>query len=161
MGPLAQKLKTLKRDESGAALVEFALVIPIVLTLLLGALDLGKAFNYWIDETHLSHEGARYAAVNKNPGPGATLQESIKGQADTPELKTGGTSSVPSALQVCIDFPNGTTNVGDPVRVKVIITYRFLSFLVPKLGGRTEATMEATSTMRLERPPTNYTAGCA
>ena len=75
------------RNEAGAALVEFVLVLPLLLVLLLGMLDLGKAFNYWIDETHLAHEGARFAAVNKNPGPGASLQESIKSQADSEELK--------------------------------------------------------------------------
>jgi Flp pilus assembly protein TadG len=47
------------RNEAGAALVEFVLVLPLLLVLLLGMLDLGKAFNYWIDETHLAHEGAR------------------------------------------------------------------------------------------------------
>ena len=55
------------RNEDGAALVEFVLVLPLLLLLLIGMLDLGKAFNYWIDETHLANEGARYAAVNKNP----------------------------------------------------------------------------------------------
>ena len=79
-------------NEAGAALVEFVLVLPLVLVLLLGMLDLGKAFNYWIDENHLAHEGARFAAVNKNPGPGASLQESIKSQAETgraPERASG------------------------------------------------------------------------
>jgi Flp pilus assembly protein TadG len=53
--------------ESGAVLVEFVLVLPLLLVLLFGMLDFGKAFNYWIDETHLANEGARFAAVNKNP----------------------------------------------------------------------------------------------
>jgi Flp pilus assembly pilin Flp len=140
-------------EESGAALVEFALVLPLVLVLLLGALDLGKAFNYWIDETHLAHEGARYAAVNKNPGPEPSLQESIKAQADTPELQ--------SALQVCISFPGaGGAQLGEPVEVKVTSNYSFLSFIAEKLDLATK-TITATSTMRLERPPTNLSAGCA
>jgi Flp pilus assembly protein TadG len=143
-------------DESGAALVEFALVVPLLVILLFGMLDFGKAFNYWIDETHLSHQASRWAAVNKNPGPGATLQESIHQRADTAELRNGGTSSVPSALQVCISFPNGTSNVGDPVRVSVTTTYNFMTLL--NLAGKS---LTATSTMRLEAKPTNYGAGCA
>jgi TadE-like protein len=141
------------QNESGAALVEFVLVLPMLLLLLLGMLDLGKAFNYWIDETHLAHEGARFAAVNKNPGPGASLQESIKSQADTTELK--------GALQVCISFPGPAgAAVGEPVEVKVTSTYAFLSFIADDIGF-TDKTITATSTMRLERPPTNLTAGCA
>lgn len=140
-------------EESGAALVELALVLPLLLVLLLGALDLGKAFNYWIDETHLAHEGARYAAVNKNPGPAPSLQESIKAQADTPELK--------SALQVCISFPgSGGAQIGEPVEVKVTSNYSFLSFIAKELD-MTSKTITSTSTMRLERPPTNLSAGCA
>lgn len=141
------------RSETGAALVEFVLVLPLVLVLLLGMLDLGKAFNYWIDETHLAHEGARFAAVNRNPGPGSNLQESLKSQANTPELE--------GALEVCISFPGaGGAVVGEPVEVKVTSTYEFLDFIAERLNVL-EKTISATSTMRLERPPTNLTAGCA
>ena len=54
-------------DERGAALVEFALVVPILLVLLMAMLDFGKAFNYWIDETQLASSGARWAVVNTGP----------------------------------------------------------------------------------------------
>src|SRR6266581_2790228 len=100
-----QKVRTTCRDQRGAALIEFTLVLPLLLILLLGMVDFGRVFNYWIDETHLANTGARWAAVNKNPGPGGSLQESIRDSADTNELKNGGTSSVPNALQVCISFP--------------------------------------------------------
>jgi len=144
------------RDECGTALVEFALVLPLLAVLLFGMLDFGKAFNYWIDETHLSHQASRWAAVNTHPGPGATLQESINQRADTAELRNGGTSSVPSALQVCVSFPNGSSNVGDPVRVSVTTTYNFMALL--NLTGKS---ITASSTMRLEAKPTNFGAGCA
>src|SRR5919201_6035109 len=72
-------------DERGVALVEFALVVPLVLLLILGMIDFGKAINYWIDETHLANEGARWAAVNKNPGTGKTLQQYILDQVETGE----------------------------------------------------------------------------
>lgn len=136
--------------ESGAALVEFALLLPILLVLLLGMLDLGKAFNYWIDETHLAHEGARFAAVGKNPGPGVTLQESLKQRANTAELR--------GRLQVCVSYPNGAI-VGEPVEVRVSSTYPFLTFIANKLGVAQKA-ITATSTMRLERPAT-IAAACA
>src|SRR5205823_4816497 len=91
-------------DERGVALVEFALVLPLLLLLLLGMIDVGKAVNYWNDETHLANEAARYAAVNKNPGPQSTLNQSILNQADTTELKNGGTTSLPAGETICIWF---------------------------------------------------------
>jgi Flp pilus assembly protein TadG len=147
------------RDESGAALVEFALVLPILLVVLFGMLEFGKAFNYWIDETHLANSGARWAVVNKNPGSGS-LQQYIRQQANTPELRDGGTSSVPSGLQVCINFPSGTSNVGDPVRVTVSSAYNWIPFLGERIGATTTA-MSGSATMRLEARPTVYSAGCA
>jgi Flp pilus assembly protein TadG len=150
--------------ESGAVLVEFALVLPLLLLLLFGLLDFGKAFNYWIDETHLANAGARWATVNNNPGSG-TLQQYILSQADTPELRTGGTSTVPSAAQVCISFPtnaqSGTSGqVGDPVRVIVSTEYNWLPFVGNRLTS-THVTLTGSATMRLEAKPTSYGAGCS
>jgi Flp pilus assembly protein TadG len=57
------------REERGTALVELALVLPLLLVVLLGMLDFGKAFNEWMSQTHLASEGARLAAVNYCPSP--------------------------------------------------------------------------------------------
>ena len=146
--------------EAGVALVEFALVLPVLLLLLLGMLDFGKAYNYWIDETHLANQAARWAVVDKNPGPGSTLQASVQQRANTVELRNGGTSSVQDPLEVCISFPNGTSTVGDPVRVDVSATYNWLGFLAGELDI-TSATIKGTATMRLEAEPSNYTEGCS
>jgi Flp pilus assembly protein TadG len=144
--------------ESGVALVEFALVLPVLLVILLGMLDFGKAFNYWIDETHLANEAARWAAVDKNPGAG-TLQSYIQQQATTEELRAGGSASVPTAAQVCVSFPAGTSRVGDPVKVTVTTTYNWLPFLSDKLSVAS-STISGSAVMRLEAIPSNYGAGC-
>jgi Flp pilus assembly protein TadG len=148
------------RSDDGVAIVEFALLLPVLALLLFGLLDFGKAFNYWIDETHLANEGARWAAVNKNPNASGTLQQYIRDQATTPELENGGTASVATPLQVCIEFPAGTSNVGDPVKVTVETTYHWLGLIADRIS-LTESTIRGQSTMRLEVPPTTYLAGCA
>ncbi|HEU5110418.1 MAG TPA: TadE/TadG family type IV pilus assembly protein [Micromonosporaceae bacterium] len=146
-------------DERGTALVEFALVLPLFLFLVIGMLHFGKAFNYWINETHLANEAARFAVVNKNPGGTASsLQEYVRQQAETDELKDGGTDSVPKSLEVCIEFPQGPA-VGAPVTVTVRTEYHWLPFIADQLPG-TNVTISGTATMRLEAPPTNYSAGC-
>src|SRR5262245_60097776 len=134
-------------DQRGTALVEFAFVLPILLVLVIGMLHFGKAFNYWINETHLANEAARFAVVNKNPGsPGSSLQQYIQQQADTPELRNGGTSSVPDAMEVCIEFPQGQV-VGAPVTVTVSTDYHWLPFLADELDG-TSVTVRGSATMR-------------
>ena len=149
------------RDSSGAAMVEFALVLPLLLLVLLGMFDFGKAFNYWIDETHLANEAARWAVVDRLPS-GSSLQSYIRSQADSAELRNGGTGSVPSSTQVCVSFPNGSSNVGDPVKVTVSVAYHWLPFLRDEVAGLSPAaTITGSSVMRLEAKPTTYTAGCA
>src|SRR5207253_9556854 len=76
-------------DERGVALIEFALVLPLLLLILFGMIDFGKAFNYWNDETHLANEAARYAVVNKNPLGSGSLEAAIKQDADSAELRDG------------------------------------------------------------------------
>jgi len=148
-------------DERGVALVEFALVLPILLVILMGMLDFGKAFNYWIDSTQLASSGARWAIVNKNPGSG-TLQQYIQSQADTSELRSGGTTSVTDPVKVCISFPpvtgHATPQVGDPVRVTISSSYRWLRILGDKLASPT-VNIGGSATMRLEALPTNYVSG--
>jgi Flp pilus assembly protein TadG len=147
------------RSEDGVALVEFALILPVLALMFFGMLDFGKAFNYWIDETHLANQGARWAVVNKNPASSGTLQEYIRDQATTGELRDGGTESLADPVQVCVSFPNGTSNVGDPVRVTLTATYRWLG-LITAQTSLTETTITGSATMRLEARPTNYGAGC-
>ena len=146
-------------SEEGVALVEFALVLPILALLLFAMIDFGKAFNYWIDETHLANEGARWAVVDRNPG-GGSLQQYLVDQATTDELRNGGTASVANPAEVCISFPSGTSNVGDPVLVTVRATYNWLPIIGNRIGV-TQTTIAGSSNMRLEAVPTNYSAGCS
>jgi Flp pilus assembly protein TadG len=152
---MAGVLRRLSRDESGVAIAELALVLPVVLLILFGILDFGKALNYWIDETHLANEGARWAVVNKNPSSSGTLQAYIKGQADTQQLRDNA--------QVCVAFTdvngNGSTDAGDAVNVTVSYDYNWLPFIKAKVGATT-TNLSGAATMRLEQTPSNYSSGC-
>jgi hypothetical protein len=146
-------------SERGAVLVEFAFVLPIFLMIAFLIFDAGRAFNYWIDQTHLASEGARMAAVDRIPGGG--LRTYLADQATTSELRDGGSDSVPNSLEVCIDFPtdsaDGTAGeVGDPVKVTVRTQYHWLPIIN---AGVTSSELEGSATHRLEREP-SYSAGC-
>ena len=128
-------------------------------------LDFGKVYNYWNDANHLTAQGARFAVVNRKPDPAnaASLQMQIRNQADTAELRSGGTTALASPAQVCIDFPTGSSNVGEPVRVRMTFTYTFIPYIAKAIGGSSvlSKTVVTSSIMRLETLPTNFTAGCA
>jgi Flp pilus assembly protein TadG len=142
------------RGESGAAIVEFALILPFVCLVVVMILDFGRAFNYWIDTTHLASEGARLAAVDSNGPGGGTLQAYIRSKADTPELENGGTRWIDEPLRVCVT-PDLGDKVGDPVEVTVTTTYKWLPMLDV---AATE--ISGTATMRREVAPENVDTGC-
>lgn len=155
--------RTRLRGEDGQSLVEFALLLPILLLLILGMLEFGKAFNYWNDANQIAGEGARFAAVNRNPGSttNQTLQQWLKAQGTTAELRgevAAGVRSTPGA-KVCIEYPNGSKTVGSPVKVTVSADYNWLPF-VKERGGLSDVTIEGSATMRIEVPQT-LPAGCS
>ena len=53
--------------DRGAAAVEFALVLPLLLTLLFGIIEFGWAYAQMLDVRHGAREGARLVAVNDFP----------------------------------------------------------------------------------------------
>jgi Flp pilus assembly protein TadG len=164
-GPARWKMLSFRRsalaDQRGVALIEFALVLPMILLILLGMIDVGKAVNYWNDETHLANEAARSAAVNRRIVPTELINETVKNEADSAELRNGGTGSVSSpGVQICIWFPNNNRSsaddpvrdheIGDPVQVIVHAQYNWLAYLVGK-GLPVHSDLSASSTMRLEQ----------
>ena len=167
-GPSLRRVLSWWRDDRGAAITEMALVLPLLLVLLFGMIDFGKAINYWLDETHLANEGARLAVVDNWPGKssGTTLQRYILSQVDSAELSgTTATEGTPHSAQVCISFPNGTHNTGDPVTVTVKYDYNWLRYLFNEENIGPVTTLTGASTMRIEAnlgvDASPYSAGCA
>jgi Flp pilus assembly pilin Flp len=52
-----------RRDQEGAAAVEFALLLPLLVLLLFGMIEFGFAFNARIQATNAAREAARRAVV--------------------------------------------------------------------------------------------------
>jgi hypothetical protein len=146
-------LTKIKRSaaEDGVAMTEFALVLPIFLIVVAGLLAFGRVFFYWIEANHLANETARWAAVDRRPDPGKTLQEYARDSGGTVEF---------SNAKVCIDVPGGgTPALGGPIEVRISKPFSFVPLL-----GIGNVTIRGASTMRIERfadgtAPTNYTVG--
>jgi Flp pilus assembly pilin Flp len=146
-------VRRLWRHESGQAVVEFAIVVPLIAAVVLILVDFGKAMSYWLDLTSVANEGARLAAVDRL-GSAGDLTPRLKSS----ELRSGGTRSMPAAAtpQVCVV---GTGRVGDAVRVEITSGYHWVSFpdWVPIVGGGIW-NIKGSATMRLEQPTTKWSA---
>lgn len=55
--------RRLREGDAGQALVEFALILPLMLLLLFALADFGRAFYTWLVVTNAAREGARVGAT--------------------------------------------------------------------------------------------------
>jgi Flp pilus assembly protein TadG len=143
----AGRRRRLLTCERGAELVEFALVFPMLLLVMLGIMDFGFLFQRYEVLTAAAREGARVAIL-----PGYT-------DADVTARVNAylGTAGLASSATVAV-LPAQTVSIGSqcisvrPVRVTYTHTYMFVGSIMaffgqPALGTRS---LNTTSAMRTE-----------
>lgn len=59
-------MRKLLRNKKGQAMVEIAIIIPILLIILMAIFEFGRIFNAYLIITHASREGARSAALGSD-----------------------------------------------------------------------------------------------
>jgi Flp pilus assembly protein TadG len=62
-------------SERGAAAVEFALLLPLLLMLVLGTIEFGRAYNAQITLTNAARDGVRVMAIDNNPTSAKTAAQ--------------------------------------------------------------------------------------
>jgi Flp pilus assembly protein TadG len=145
----ARLFRSLRDSEDGQAVVELALVLPVLLLILLGIFDFGQALNSQNTANHLANLGARLAAVGTFPNKGENLCEYIDSKA--------APSNLQNKLGVVITEQSET--VGSQVTVRVTDNYHWLTFLQPAIGTPSSP-VAGDATMRLEAT-TNGTMACS
>lgn len=72
------KLRTLKRDDAGAALVEFAFVAPVLILLIMGILDVGHRIYATAILQGSVQKAARDASLDDGAGNAGTIDARVK-----------------------------------------------------------------------------------
>lgn len=127
-----------RRDERGAAAVEFALVFPVFLLLVLGTIDFGYFFFVSEIVTNAAREGARAGSVvDPNDGTSAALA-AAQSTAST-YLTRGGLTA--KGVTTNVTAVNGVAAVQVSIAYPVGSVTGFLSTIMP-------ANSQATAVMR-------------
>lgn len=72
----------LRRNESGQALIEFTLIIPVLLFILLAIAQFGGLYNHYVTITDATRAGARAAVVSRQAtDPVATAVQAVRNSA--------------------------------------------------------------------------------
>ncbi len=95
-------------NERGAAVVEFALVLPILLLLVLGIAEFGRAYDIQMTLSGAAREGVRSMALHDDPGEARTT---TKAAAPTLELSDAQISVSPSTCEASGRSPAATATV--------------------------------------------------
>ena len=154
-------------DQRGAAAVEFALVVPLLLLIVFGIVDFGIAFSNFENVRSGTREAARLGVVNDlTSAPSCTINGATVTPPTNPTTVADWTNALVCKAKDRIGLSQGETKVkvfitgqaiGDSLEVCASFPVTALTGLtVPFLSGRT---LTSDVTMRLEQAPvyTSYT----
>ena len=141
----------LRRDQRGAALLEMAFTLPLLLLISVSIFEFGRAFEVWQVLTNAAREGARVAVL---PGiSDAMVTARVQQYANAGVLDVGVTPTVTIQRDSTISYGSGTASGS-----KVTVTYPFRFIALQSVvrlvvNGSTVGapfTMAASATMRNE-----------
>jgi Flp pilus assembly protein TadG len=158
-------IKANKKNERGAALVEFAIVATVFLTVMFGVLEFGRMF--WTHNAlrDAARRGVRLAAVRRNDAAGIQAVKNMVvfgNEAGTGQPIANGLS----ASNVAVEYVN-YNGIQLSSRTTVSINNYQFQFSVPLLGGtmnmpayRTSLPGESAGYIPCDTPTANPLSSC-
>jgi Flp pilus assembly protein TadG len=137
------------RSEEGAQLVEFALVLPLLLLVVLGIAEFGFIFQRYEVLTNAAREGARIAVL---PGYAtADVEARVAAYLTAGNIPTTAANPAVAVASVAIPVAGGPAISGRRVTITYTYTYMFLG-PIGAIFGSTYSTLPLTavSEMRSE-----------
>lgn len=140
-----RKTRTNRRSprESGAVAVEFALVLPIFLVLVLGIAEFGRAFNIQVSLSEAGRAASRYAAIHCSESTYSASNAQDAGIAAAPSVSLARTN-------ISISYSGtGTCSSGNDAIASVSYTTAWMTgfpALIP--GMPSSLTVKGTGVMR-------------
>jgi Flp pilus assembly protein TadG len=123
----------IEKREDGQAMVEFAIVLPVLLMLVLGIIQVGILFNHHLAVTDAVRAGARQAAVSRTLGSSAAAAAAADARVRSAASGSLSDANVRTALVVTV---TSTFAQGSDVTVKATYPYTINIFGVPVKTGR-------------------------
>ncbi|MGM0929965.1 MAG: TadE/TadG family type IV pilus assembly protein [Actinomycetota bacterium] len=115
-------------SERGAAAVEFALVLPVLLLLLLGIVEFGRVYNAQMQLTAAARDGARVMTINSTVSSAADSRAAVI--ASAPALAPAITAD-----QITIAISPGNTGACAPGSVATVTVAYPMNFLSGLFGA--------------------------
>ena len=144
---------TSRKSERGSAMVEAAIVTPILLLLMVGIFEVGRAYETWQVLTNAAREGARMSVTPS--GDSATVTALIRQYMEDGQLSRAADAGVVVNRNATITV-NGTDIGASLVTVDYPFEFMVLQpvarLVVPTSQTGEDITIRATARMRNEAP---------
>jgi Flp pilus assembly protein TadG len=128
-----------RRRSRGQALVEFALVVPVMIVLVLGGVDAGRLFFSWIEISNAAREGAAYAGGNPTDTTGisshVTREANSQGQPGEGTISVATTCADTSKTTIACSSAAGGNGTGNTVTVSVTRPFNFVTPVLSQILG--------------------------
>jgi TadE-like protein len=147
--------------EDGQALVELAIVIPLVLLFLFGIIDFGLALNAKNSDTNLANLAAREVSVigtGANPICKGTPESTLSLWVSCMAPASGATAPSVCVADTAGATPSSSYATGDPIEVEVTSNFGWLKLLTGQIS-HLKSTISASATMRMEAAPSGGASG--
>jgi Flp pilus assembly protein TadG len=142
MSPNLKKQCQCQTKRRGASIVEFALIVPVVLAILLGILESAWMSKNYLSVANAAREGARSASLGKTTTVIRTRVQNTAEPVDVPTANIALAYSTDNGATYVAMGDSGTQNSapgGSMVRVNIRITHQSLTRFFPFLNNRTIA----------------------
>lgn len=110
-------IKKFLKSEKGQSMVEFALVVPLLLTILCGIIDMGWAYSNQYAVENAAFSGVRYAIIN-----GADVEDAEKNKLinDTKTRVKDNLSKGAESPKINVDIDDKKVTVSVECKVKML-----------------------------------------
>lgn len=125
------------RNEKGQSLVEFSIILPLLLLLLMGILEFGLMLNSYLTINNLAREGARLGIV---AGSDIEIEELVNSISTNLESEN---------LEVNINPLGGSRQSGDTLTVEVVYDYQVTIPIISNILNNV-VVLKAQTSMRIE-----------
>ena len=136
-------------ENRGQSLVEFVLLLPVLLIVLAGLLDLGRLYFAYVAVTDAAAEGAAYAALFFPPSDSATCPPDDSDICRAAREASAGLVQLDQA-EIAVECP-GCPNPasGDAVTVRVVYPFTLVTPIVEAMVPGSVLDLEAVATQAI------------
>jgi len=131
------RFKKIIEDRRGQALVELALILPLLILLLMGTIEFGRIFHSYLIITNASREGARAGIIGKTDTEIRTLVKEVTASLEIPDS------------QISITPEQSSRTRGVPITVSVNYSVNLITPLLQTFATN-PFPIKAATTMRVE-----------